>query len=147
MRVRQSEWESGWQSEWESEWAREWVSEWARERVTATEWVDSGLIVFSVSLCWQKSIYMSRVLRDACPSAAAVPCVGLQEKRRQAIRNAAQQWESLKACLEPLAQNGTKEEVSPEHSLAQANGHSQPLSPEELRYRREEKGSVWVWDE
>ncbi|KAI1889492.1 hypothetical protein AGOR_G00163440 [Albula goreensis] len=57
----------------------------------------------------------------------------LQEKRRQAIRNAAQQWEGLKACLEPPAQNGTKEEVSPEHSPAQTNGHAQPLSPEELR--------------
>ncbi|XP_061101674.1 leucine-rich repeat-containing protein 49-like isoform X1 [Conger conger] len=56
-----------------------------------------------------------------------------KEKRRQAIRNAAQQWEVLKPCLEPPAQNGTKEEVSPEHSPAQANGHPQPLSPEELR--------------
>ncbi|XP_064192164.1 leucine-rich repeat-containing protein 49-like isoform X1 [Anguilla rostrata] len=56
-----------------------------------------------------------------------------KEKRRQAIRNAAQQWEGLKACLEPPAQNGTKEEVSPEHSPAQANGLPQPLSPEELR--------------
>ncbi|KAJ8281369.1 hypothetical protein GJAV_G00066870 [Gymnothorax javanicus] len=56
-----------------------------------------------------------------------------KEKRRQAIRNAAQQWEELKACLEPTAaQNGTKEELSPEHGPAH-NGHAQPLSPEELR--------------
>ncbi|KAG7467975.1 hypothetical protein MATL_G00137890, partial [Megalops atlanticus] len=50
-----------------------------------------------------------------------------------AIRNAAQQWEGLKACLELPAQNGTKEEVSPEHSPAQTNGHPQQLSPDELR--------------
>ncbi|KAM6979988.1 leucine-rich repeat-containing protein 49 isoform 2-T2 [Aplochiton taeniatus] len=60
-----------------------------------------------------------------------------KEKRRLAIRNAAQQWEGLRSCLELPAQNGTKEEVSPEispaHSPAQTNGLSQEPSPDEPR--------------
>lgn len=63
----------------------------------------------------------------------------IQEKRRLAIRNAAQQWEGLKSCLDLPTQNGSKEEVSPEnsptHSSAQTNGIAQDPSPDELRYR------------
>uniref|UniRef100_A0A8C8F6W4 Leucine-rich repeat-containing protein 49 n=1 Tax=Oncorhynchus tshawytscha TaxID=74940 RepID=A0A8C8F6W4_ONCTS len=36
-----------------------------------------------------------------------------KEKRRLAIRNAALQWEGVRACLELPAQNGAKEEISP----------------------------------
>ncbi|XP_073706364.1 leucine-rich repeat-containing protein 49-like [Garra rufa] len=58
-----------------------------------------------------------------------------KERRRLAIQNAAQQWEGLKACLELPAQNGTKEDVSPEnspaHSPAQTNGNTQETSPDE----------------
>ncbi|XP_030621758.1 leucine-rich repeat-containing protein 49 [Chanos chanos] len=60
-----------------------------------------------------------------------------KEKRRLAIRNAAQQWEELRACLDLPTQNGVKEEVSPEnsptHSTAQTNGVAQESSPDELK--------------
>ncbi|XP_062327601.1 leucine-rich repeat-containing protein 49 isoform X3 [Osmerus eperlanus] len=61
-----------------------------------------------------------------------------KEKRRLAIRNAAQQWEGLRACLElPSSQNGAKDEVSPEnspaHSPAQTNGLTLEPSPDEPR--------------
>ncbi|XP_048025185.1 leucine-rich repeat-containing protein 49 isoform X1 [Megalobrama amblycephala] len=60
-----------------------------------------------------------------------------KERRRLAIQNAAQQWEGLKACLELPAQNGSKEDVSPEnspaHSPAQTNGNTQETSPDEPR--------------
>ncbi|XP_054474352.1 leucine-rich repeat-containing protein 49 [Anoplopoma fimbria] len=60
-----------------------------------------------------------------------------KEKRRLAIRNAAQQWEGVRACLELPPTNGAKEEVSPEnspaHSPAQTNGHAQEPSPDEPR--------------
>ncbi|XP_074517842.1 leucine-rich repeat-containing protein 49 isoform X1 [Sebastes fasciatus] len=60
-----------------------------------------------------------------------------KEKRRLAIRNAAQQWEGVKACLELPPTNGAKEEVSPEnspaHSPAQTNGLAQETSPDEPR--------------
>uniref|UniRef100_A0A8C7G5W9 Leucine rich repeat containing 49 n=1 Tax=Oncorhynchus kisutch TaxID=8019 RepID=A0A8C7G5W9_ONCKI len=59
-----------------------------------------------------------------------------KEKRRLAIRNAALQWEGVRACLEHPAQNGAKEEVSPEaspaHSPAQTNGLALEPSPDEL---------------
>lgn len=55
-----------------------------------------------------------------------------------AIRNAAQQWEGVRACLELPPSNGAKEEVSPEnspaHSPAQSNGLTQESSPDEPRY-------------
>ncbi|KAL1007410.1 hypothetical protein UPYG_G00086390 [Umbra pygmaea] len=58
-----------------------------------------------------------------------------KEKRRLAIRNAAQQWEGVRACLELPVQNGAKEEVSPEaspaHSPAQSNGLALEPSPDE----------------
>ncbi|XP_043952296.1 leucine-rich repeat-containing protein 49 isoform X3 [Gambusia affinis] len=60
-----------------------------------------------------------------------------KEKRRLAIRNAAQQWEGVKACLELPPTNGSKEDASPEnspaHSPAQTNGLAQETSPEEPR--------------
>ncbi|XP_054625761.1 leucine-rich repeat-containing protein 49 isoform X2 [Dunckerocampus dactyliophorus] len=60
-----------------------------------------------------------------------------REKRRLAIRNAAQQWEGVIACLELPATNGAKEEVSPENSPAhcptQTNGLVQEPSPDEPR--------------
>ncbi|XP_030577769.1 leucine-rich repeat-containing protein 49 [Archocentrus centrarchus] len=60
-----------------------------------------------------------------------------KEKRRLAIRNAAQQWEGVRACLELPPTNGAKEEVSPEdspaHSPAQTNGLTQEPSPDEPR--------------
>ncbi|XP_034536309.1 leucine-rich repeat-containing protein 49 isoform X2 [Notolabrus celidotus] len=60
-----------------------------------------------------------------------------KEKRRLAIRNAAQQWEGVRACLELPPTNGAKEEVSPEnspaHCPAQTNGLAQEPSPEEPR--------------
>ncbi|XP_039468842.1 leucine-rich repeat-containing protein 49 isoform X1 [Oreochromis aureus] len=60
-----------------------------------------------------------------------------KEKRRLAIRNAAQQWEGVRACLELPSTNGAKEEVSPEnspaHSPAQTNGLTQEPSPDEPR--------------
>ncbi|XP_066541608.1 leucine-rich repeat-containing protein 49 isoform X2 [Hoplias malabaricus] len=68
-----------------------------------------------------------------------------KEKRRLAIRNAAQQWEGSKTCLELPAQNGAKEELSPDsspaHSPAQTNGIAQEPSPEELR---RDKGSPFT---
>ncbi|KAL7870236.1 hypothetical protein SRHO_G00077330 [Serrasalmus rhombeus] len=68
-----------------------------------------------------------------------------KEKRRLAIRNAAQQWEGSKTCLELPAQNGAKEELSPEnspaHSPAQSNGIAQEPSPDELR---KDKGSPFI---
>ncbi|XP_047437575.1 leucine-rich repeat-containing protein 49 isoform X2 [Mugil cephalus] len=61
----------------------------------------------------------------------------IHKKRRLAIRNAAQQWEGVRACLELPPTNGAKEEVSPEnspaHSPAQTNGHAQEPSPDEPR--------------
>lgn len=64
--------------------------------------------------------------------------VFIKEKRRLAIRNAAQQWEGVKACLELPPTNGSKEDASPEnspaHSPAQTNGLAQETSPEEPRY-------------
>ncbi|XP_061879359.1 leucine-rich repeat-containing protein 49 [Entelurus aequoreus] len=60
-----------------------------------------------------------------------------KEKRRLAIRNAAQQWEGVIACLELPSTNGGKEEVSPENSPAhcptQTNGLPQEPSPDEPR--------------
>uniref|UniRef100_A0A8C1XRS7 Leucine-rich repeat-containing protein 49 n=1 Tax=Cyprinus carpio TaxID=7962 RepID=A0A8C1XRS7_CYPCA len=60
-----------------------------------------------------------------------------KERRRLAIQNAAQQWEGLKTCLELPAQNGSKEDVSPDyspaHSPAQTNGNTQETSPDEPR--------------
>ncbi|XP_028257728.1 leucine-rich repeat-containing protein 49 [Parambassis ranga] len=60
-----------------------------------------------------------------------------KEKRRLAIRNAAQQWEGVRACLELPSTNGAKEEVSPEnspaHSPAQTNGLAQEPSPDDQR--------------
>uniref|UniRef100_W5NBE6 Leucine rich repeat containing 49 n=1 Tax=Lepisosteus oculatus TaxID=7918 RepID=W5NBE6_LEPOC len=62
-----------------------------------------------------------------------------KEKRRLAIRNAAQQWEAqavkhgFKACLELPAQDCVKQEVSPEHSPGQLNGIAPHVSQEELR--------------
>eukprot|EP00066_Takifugu_rubripes_P005447 XP_003969498.1 PREDICTED: leucine-rich repeat-containing protein 49 [Takifugu rubripes] len=60
-----------------------------------------------------------------------------KEKRRLAIRNAAQLWEGVRACLELPSTNGSKEEVSPEsspaHSPAQTNGLAQDPTPDELR--------------
>ncbi|XP_072551948.1 leucine-rich repeat-containing protein 49 [Salminus brasiliensis] len=68
-----------------------------------------------------------------------------KEKRRLAIRNAAQQWEGYKTCLELPAQNGAKEELSPEnspaHCPAQTNGIAQEHSPDELR---KDKGSLFT---
>lgn len=62
----------------------------------------------------------------------------IKKKRRLAIRNAAQQWEGVRACLELPSTNGAKEEVSPEnspaHSPAQTNGLTQEPSPDEPRY-------------
>ncbi|XP_061732605.1 leucine-rich repeat-containing protein 49 isoform X2 [Nerophis ophidion] len=61
-----------------------------------------------------------------------------KEKRRLAIRNAAQQWEGVIACLElPPSTNGAKEEVSPENSPAhcptQTNGLPQEPSSDDPR--------------
>ncbi|KAM6943637.1 leucine-rich repeat-containing protein 49 isoform 2-T2 [Xenentodon cancila] len=60
-----------------------------------------------------------------------------KEKRRLAIRNAAQQWEGVIACLELPPTTGSKEDVSPEsspaHSPAQTNGLAQEPSPDEPR--------------
>ncbi|KAJ0001983.1 hypothetical protein NQD34_001779, partial [Periophthalmus magnuspinnatus] len=67
-----------------------------------------------------------------------------KEKRRLAIRNAAQQWEGVRACLELPPTNGAKEEFSPEnspaHSPAQSNGVTQESSPDEPKLV--ETGSV-----
>uniref|UniRef100_A0A665VPB5 Leucine rich repeat containing 49 n=1 Tax=Echeneis naucrates TaxID=173247 RepID=A0A665VPB5_ECHNA len=69
-----------------------------------------------------------------------------KEKRRLAIRNAAQQWEGVRACLELPPTNGSKEEVSPEnspaHSPAQSNGLTQEPSPDEPRLLDSGSGSV-----
>ncbi|CAL9702062.1 unnamed protein product [Knipowitschia caucasica] len=58
-----------------------------------------------------------------------------KEKRRLAIRNAAQQWEGIRSCLELPPTFGAKEEFSPEnsptHSPAQSNGVTQESSPDE----------------
>ncbi|KAJ3593272.1 hypothetical protein NHX12_005607 [Muraenolepis orangiensis] len=58
-----------------------------------------------------------------------------KEKRCLAIRNAAQQWEGVRACLELPPPNRAKEEASPEnspaHSPAQTNGIAQEPSPDE----------------
>ncbi|XP_039980022.1 leucine-rich repeat-containing protein 49 isoform X2 [Xiphias gladius] len=61
----------------------------------------------------------------------------IHKKRRLAIRNAAQQWEGVRACLELPPTNGAKEEISPDnspaHSPAQTNGLTQEPSPDEPR--------------
>lgn len=83
---------------------------------------------------------LAACLRDltASPFSPGVVRLSVQEKRRLAIRNAAQQWEGLKSCLDLPTQNGPKEEVSPEnsptHSSAQTNGIAQDPSPDEFRY-------------
>ncbi|XP_060780137.1 leucine-rich repeat-containing protein 49 isoform X4 [Neoarius graeffei] len=63
-----------------------------------------------------------------------------KEKRRLAIQNAAQQWEESRSFLELPAQNGAKEELSPEnspaHGLGQTNGIAQEPSPDDLRRDR-----------
>ncbi|XP_053722518.1 leucine-rich repeat-containing protein 49 isoform X2 [Synchiropus splendidus] len=60
-----------------------------------------------------------------------------KEKRRLAIRNAAQLWEGVRTCLELPSTNGAKEEASPDnspaHSPNQSNGLTQDPSPEEPR--------------
>ncbi|XP_028299042.1 leucine-rich repeat-containing protein 49 isoform X1 [Gouania willdenowi] len=60
-----------------------------------------------------------------------------KEKRRLAIRNAAQQWEGVRTSLELPSTNGAKEEVSPEnspaHCPAHTNGLAQDPSPDEPR--------------
>ncbi|XP_034041571.1 leucine-rich repeat-containing protein 49 isoform X2 [Thalassophryne amazonica] len=61
----------------------------------------------------------------------------MHKKRRLAIRNAAQQWEGVKACLDLLPAKDSKDEISPEnsptHSQAQTNGLAQEPSPDEPR--------------
>lgn len=68
----------------------------------------------------------------------AVCVVFIKEKRRLAIRNAAQQWEGVRACLDTAQTNCAKEEVSPDnspgHSPSQTNGVTQEPSPDEPRY-------------
>ncbi|XP_047678152.1 leucine-rich repeat-containing protein 49 isoform X3 [Tachysurus fulvidraco] len=63
-----------------------------------------------------------------------------KEKRRLAIRKAAQQWEDSRSFLELPAQNGGKDELSPEnspaHSPGQTNGIAQEPSPDDLRRDR-----------
>ncbi len=76
-------------------------------------------------------------------------CVAfIKEKRRLAIRNAAQQWEGVRACLELPPTNGAKEEVSPEnspaHSPAQTNGVAQEPSPDEPRYKPLQRESQYL---
>ncbi|XP_029109214.1 leucine-rich repeat-containing protein 49-like isoform X1 [Scleropages formosus] len=56
-----------------------------------------------------------------------------KEKRRLAIRNAAQQWEGFKACLDLPTQNSSRDEASPEHCPAHSSGSAQQLSPEESK--------------
>uniref|UniRef100_A0AAZ3Q0M7 Leucine-rich repeat-containing protein 49 n=1 Tax=Oncorhynchus tshawytscha TaxID=74940 RepID=A0AAZ3Q0M7_ONCTS len=57
-----------------------------------------------------------------------------KEKRRLAIRNAALQWEGVRACLEHPAQNGAKEEVSPEaRAVHRGDSHLAELDGETLR--------------
>lgn len=61
----------------------------------------------------------------------------LQERRRLAIQNAAQQWEELKSSSELPTQNDVKDDVSPDsspaHSPALTNGNAQETSPDEPR--------------
>lgn len=82
---------------------------------------------------WRRIITLKRVCSLSCLALCFV-----QEKRRLAIRNAAQQWEGVRACLELPSTNGAKEEVSPEnspaHSPAQTNGLAQEPSPDDQRY-------------
>ncbi|XP_062861044.1 leucine-rich repeat-containing protein 49 isoform X2 [Trichomycterus rosablanca] len=63
-----------------------------------------------------------------------------KEKRRLAIRNAAQLWEESRSFLELPTQNGSREDVSPENSPAyspgQINGLAQEPSPDELKRDR-----------
>uniref|UniRef100_A0A8C5HB49 Leucine rich repeat containing 49 n=1 Tax=Gouania willdenowi TaxID=441366 RepID=A0A8C5HB49_GOUWI len=70
----------------------------------------------------------------------------LNEKRRLAIRNAAQQWEGVRTSLELPSTNGAKEEVSPEnspaHCPAHTNGLAQDPSPDEPRLLEAGSGSV-----
>lgn len=81
---------------------------------------------------WQSGVPVS--LETTCVPSV---CVSFKEKRRLAIRNAAQLWEGVRACLELPSTNGSKEDVSPEgsptHSPAQSNGLAQEPSPEEPR--------------
>ncbi|XP_028299043.1 leucine-rich repeat-containing protein 49 isoform X2 [Gouania willdenowi] len=69
-----------------------------------------------------------------------------KEKRRLAIRNAAQQWEGVRTSLELPSTNGAKEEVSPEnspaHCPAHTNGLAQDPSPDEPRLLEAGSGSV-----
>lgn len=74
---------------------------------------------------------------SSVPRLTGPPLCFRQEKRRLAIRNAAQLWEGVRACLELPPTNGAKEDLSPEsspaHSPAQSNGLAQDPSPEEPR--------------
>ncbi|KAI2653299.1 Leucine-rich repeat-containing protein 49 [Labeo rohita] len=82
-----------------------------------------------------ESCYRQTLLRCCSPHLQLLDMKRVTERRRLAIQNAAQQWEGLKACLELPAQNGTKEDVSPDnspaHSPAQTNGNTQETSPDE----------------
>ncbi|XP_016332616.1 leucine-rich repeat-containing protein 49 [Sinocyclocheilus anshuiensis] len=84
-----------------------------------------------------ESCYRQTLLRCCSPHLQLLDMKRVTERRRLAIQNAAQQWEGLKACLELPAQNGSKEDVSPEyspaHSPAQTNGNTQETSPDEPR--------------
>lgn len=89
-------------------------------------------------LCVQETCH----LKPCLPSTSVCVCV-VKEKRRLAIRNAAQQWEGVRACLELPPTNGAKEEVSPDnspaHSPAQTNGLALEPSPDEPRYTPHEQ--------
>ena len=89
----------------------------------------------SISWAFDCCVLLKRIL--LCP--LCVCALFIKEKRRLAIRNAAQQWEGVRACLELPPTNGAKEEVSPEnspaHSPAQTNGLAQEPSPDEPRYK------------
>ncbi|XP_037308620.2 leucine-rich repeat-containing protein 49 isoform X1 [Pungitius pungitius] len=64
-----------------------------------------------------------------------------KEKRRLAIRNAAQQWGGTRACLELPPTNGAKEEVSPESSPAHSPAQTNGLEPSPDEPRRVSPGS------
>lgn len=97
------------------------------------------LKLYKMILCLESSYNVSLKQLVFLPS---------QERRRLAIQNAAQQWEGLKACLELPAQNGSKEDVSPDnspaHSPAQTNGNAQETSPDEPRWRSSHRECVCV---
>lgn len=100
------------------------------------------LALSSISIVWVALCTISTASMynwDLCLFLSHVIWLSIQEKRRLAIRNAAQQWEGLKSCLDLPTQNGSKEEVSPEnsptHSSEQTNGIAQDPSPDEPRYR------------